>query len=60
MFDVPTDVDLSSVADGAVLEVDGWPEPGGAIAFEVEGRRVLTTSPGDLPLFRVPRFGRSL
>ncbi len=60
IFEVPSDLDLSSLADGAPIEVDGWPEPGGAIAFEVDGRRVLSTSPGDLPMFRVPRFGRSL
>ena len=60
VFDVPVGVDLSGIEDGGLLEVEGWPEPGGAIAFDAGDDRVLSIGPGELPLFRVPRFGRPL
>lgn len=56
IFEVPAEADLTSLPDGAVTDVEGWPEVGGAIAIDVGGVRVTTTSPGDLPMFRVPRF----
>jgi hypothetical protein len=57
VFEVPVDADLSSIEDGALVVVEGWPDPGGAVAFEVDGQRVLSATPGELPLFGAPRFG---
>ncbi|MPY93770.1 MAG: hypothetical protein GEV08_12130 [Acidimicrobiia bacterium] len=57
IFEVPADAELGSLEDGALVVVEGWPEPGGAIAFEAAGRRVLTRTPGELPFFGAPRFG---
>lgn len=58
IFEVPADADLSGLEDGAQLVVEGWPDPGGAIAFDVGGHRVVSRLPGELPFFGAPRFGR--
>lgn len=57
VFEVPAGADLSTIEDGALVVVEGWPDPGGAVAFEVAGQRVLTATPGELPIFGAPRFG---
>jgi hypothetical protein len=58
VFEVPAGADLAALEDGATVVVTGWPDPGGAIALEVGGQRVISRTPGELPLFGSPRLGR--
>ena len=58
VFEVPADADLAGLEDGATVVVEGWPDPGGAIALQVGGQRVLSRTPGELPFFGSPRLGK--
>jgi len=58
VFEIPAEVDLDVIEDRALLVVEGWPDPGGAIAFEVGGQRVLSRTPGEVPFIGARRFGQ--